>query len=288
MKKIILSICAAAAISALAADNNAYEFYIQKADGNILTIQNSAVDHIEFAKSDGSDNWDSHLIVFKDGTKTSIPFADVTEVVLTDFITDADSVVDLGLSTLWATANIGALSSADYGDLVGWGDPSGAHKEQYHTSSYGSYLANKNTCLGFYGGVEPPEQISGTDLDVARAKLGPDWALPTLKEMNELIEKCKWQWMEYRGAQGVRVTGPSGASLFLPAGGMRRGNNMTSQINDFGGYWTGDWYGTSSSTSSTKGEMSYALSFGITAGGFYKINPYYRYSGCSVRPVCKK
>lgn len=288
MKNLLFSILLGATATCMAQE---YEFYVVQADGNILTLANAEVDHISFSKTDPDtgipgDRFVCQEIHMKNGETVRYRFGDMREVVLTDMITDTDTVVDLGLSVLWRTRNLGALGAADYGDLVGWGDPTGSHHEQYHTSSYGAYLANKTTCLGFYGGVTPPDHISATDLDIAYAKTGGAWRLPTLEETQELIDKCDWIWMRYRGAEGVKVTGPNGNSIFLPAGGMRRGEKMTSAIDSFGGYWTGDWYGTSTSTSSTKGEMGWALSFGIMAsGGYYKPNAYYRYSGLSIRPV---
>ena len=288
MKQFLLSLLICVAAVAAAQD---YEFYVVQADGNILTIANADVDHIEFSKTDPVTNetgtrFVCQEIYMKNGDVVRYPFTGMREVVFSGIITETDSVTDLGLSVDWASKNLGAYGTADYGDLIGWGDVTGSHHEQYHTSSYGAYMANKNTVLGFYGGVTPPDQISDTDLDIAKKNLGNGWRLPTLAEAQELIDRCDWMWMKYRGAEGVKITGPNGNSIFLPAGGMRRGEKMTSAIDSFGGYWTGDWYGTSDSTSSTKGEMGWALAFGITAnGGYYKPNAYYRYSGLSIRPV---
>ncbi len=239
MKQFLLSLLIGVAAVAAAQD---YEFYVVQADGNILTIANADVDHIEFSKTDPVTNetgtrFVCQEIYMKNGDVVRYPFTGMREVVFSGIITETDSVTDLGLSVDWASKNLGAYGTADYGDLIGWGDVTGSHHEQYHTSSYGAYMANKNTVLGFYGGVTPPNQISDTDLDIAKKNLGDGWRLPTLAEAQELIDRC-------------------------------------------------DWYGTSDSTSSTKGEMGWALAFGITAnGGYYKPNAYYRYSGLSIRPV---
>ena len=82
------------------------------------------------------------------------------------------------------------------------------------------------------------------------------------------------------------LEGPSGARIFMPAAGRRRGETMVSQPDEFGGYWTSGWYGTSDSTSATKGEMAWSFNFGIQQGqGFMTIVSSYRYTGSSVRPV---
>ena len=291
MKKIYLPLLMGAAALLASAASDDYEFYVVLADGNITTINNNEVDSITFARTDAKGNptegFGCQLLHRRDGTVERLAIDGFKEVVISDIITDTDSVVDLGLSVRWRTRNLGAPTSADYGDLVGWGDPTGTHHEQYHTSSYGSHLSNKNTCLGYYGGVNAPDSISGSDIDIATVKLGKDWQMPSYAQAQELIDSCQWMWMKYRGAEGVRVTGPNGNSLFLPAAGMRRGEKMTSKPDDYGGYWTGRWYGNSPSTASNKGEMSYALTFGITGGGFYKMNAVYRYSGLCIRPVVR-
>lgn len=41
--------------------------------------------------------------------------------------------------------------------------------------------------------------------------------LPTIEEFKELKENCKWECDEEN--KGMRVTGPNGNSIFLPAGG---------------------------------------------------------------------
>ena len=38
----------------------------------------------------------------------------------------AVEAVDLGLSVLWSTCNLGASSTTDYGGYFAWGDPTGA------------------------------------------------------------------------------------------------------------------------------------------------------------------
>lgn len=290
MKKLIyaliLAICAVVPTRA-AVD---YEFYVVLADSNVMTISNADVEYISFEKVNTSGSavadYTCQVLHMKDGTTQRLAFNQFRAVVISDMITESDSVVDLGLSVKWRNRNYGSAEISDYGTLVGWGDPTGLHHEQYHTSTYGAYNSNKNNVLGYYGGLSPADHIAGTSIDIAHVKMGDCWQLPTMEQCQELINKCRWMWIRYRGAEGVKVVGPNGNSIFLPAAGMRRGEKMTSAVNEFGGYWTDSWYGNySGSSSATKGEMSWALAFGITGGGYYKLNGYYRYSGLCIRPV---
>lgn len=58
-------------------------------------------------------------------------------------------------------------------------------------------------------------------------------SLPTDKQMQELISKCRWNWT----GKGYKVTGPNGNSIFLSAAGSPV-NGKTLGIGDWGYYWT--------------------------------------------------
>ena len=130
-------------------------------------------------------------------------------------------VVDLGLSVNWAGYNIGASSPEQKGNYYAWGETS--TKSMYTNDTY-SY---RNTNLG--------RDISGTRYDVARQKWGGAWRLPTKKECNELLKKCKWEKYNYRGVSGYRVVGPNGNSIFIPYGGFF-GEDHLNAANE-GYYW---------------------------------------------------
>ena len=130
-------------------------------------------------------------------------------------------VVDLGLSVNWAGYNIGASSPEQKGNYYAWGETS--TKSMYTNDTY-SY---RNTNLG--------RDISGTRYDVARQKWGGAWRLPTKKECNELLKKCKWEKYNYRGVSGYRVVGPNGNSIFIPYAGFF-GEDHLNAANE-GYYW---------------------------------------------------
>ena len=157
-------------------------------------------------------------------------------------------MVDLGLSVKWANCNVGASSPEEYGGLYGWGDPTGE---------------NRSTNLDDYPSANPPNNISGTRYDIARAKWGGSWRLPTLEEFEELHSKCKWElkwdrvmvrerkWIffevdrevetGYKGVNGYKVTGPNGNSIFFPAAGNRYGEDVYYR-GSRGDYWSGSLY----------------------------------------------
>ena len=117
--------------------------------------------------------------------------------------------VDLGLSVMWATCNVGASDPSDYGDYFAWGETS--PKSEYTQEN--SVTWEKN--IGDIGG--------NARYDAARANWGGSWRLPTKDEIIELKDKCNWDWTTQRGHNGYKVVGPSGKSIFLPAAGLHGG-----------------------------------------------------------------
>jgi hypothetical protein len=116
--------------------------------------------------------------------------------------------IDLGLSVKWASCNVGAIKPEEYGGLFGWADAVGS---------------KTSTDITDYPSDNPPSNISGTEYDIAKAKFGSDWRLPTADELSELNDKCTWTWTTVNGISGKRATGPNGNSIFIPAAGNRRG-----------------------------------------------------------------
>ena len=171
--------------------------------------------------------------------------------------------VDLGLSVLWATSNVGASSPSDYGDYYAWGE----------TKTKSSYTEGNSKT---YNVVMP--DISGEPkYDAATANWGEGWRMPTDEELEELIDKCDWQWTTQGGHNGYKVTGPNGNSIFLPAAGWRLGTSLC-----FAGgncvYW-------SSTPLGSNALIAYYLSFYC---GNLNVVWTDRYLGQGVRPVSDK
>ena len=186
--------------------------------------------------------------------------------------------VDLGLSVMWATCNVGAVSPEDYGDYFAWGETS--PKSTYNWSTYkwrkGAHnnLTKYSTNSG-YGTVDNKKHLDLSD-DAARSNWGGSWRMPTHDEFTELREKCTWTWTTQNGVEGYKVTSKTnGNSLFLPAAGYRL-NSSLSCAGSYGYYWS----------SSLSTDLPYYARFVYFNSSNVDWFFNYRYYGRSVRPVC--
>lgn len=136
--------------------------------------------------------------------------------VLDSRINTKEASMDLGLSVLWATCNVGAYSPEDCGNYYAWGET--AEKANYAYST-GTYRTNVET-------------LALTN-DVAHQKMGGNWRMPTYSEMQELMDNTKvtWTWIDIYDQRHKlesggyiltsKVAGYEGNSIFLPAAGYR-------------------------------------------------------------------
>ena len=169
--------------------------------------------------------------------------------------------VDLGLPSglKWATCNVGANSPEEYGDYYAWG-------ELKTKSSY----TKENSITD---GKSMVDIFGDPTYDVARAKWGSSWRMPTLDEIKELNYECKWEWED----KGYVVTGPNGNRIFLPVGGYCK--ECASCDEDEGYIW-------SSTPVKSDCSSAYGLLFVHTFGLCHRIEKnLVRSYGLSVRPV---
>lgn len=142
------------------------------------------------------------------------PVKDRPKAGLTDEKTTAQQeMVDLGLSVLWANCNLGAATPQDKGEYVAWG-------ETFPKATY----TKTNYKKAAYSAQNTQNMFSN-----------PNWTIPSSADVQELIEKCTW----VREADGYRVTGPNGNSIFLPYTGFRDGS-VLSYPDELGFYWMAD------------------------------------------------
>lgn len=167
--------------------------------------------------------------------------------------------VDLGLSVLWSSRNVGAPSGDQPGYYVGWGDGSG----RLLSTIYDDYPCVNN--------------ISGTEYDFARQMWQESWRIPTLQEMIELMQQCQWLWTVINGVPGYQVIGRNQKSIFLPAGGDRYGVQYEDAYYA-GRYWTADLY-------EEETARAYFLEFSQQGA---QISSLARYMGMLIRPVLNK
>lgn len=187
--------------------------------------------------------------------------------------------VDLGLSVKWASHNLGASSPEEYGGLYGWGDPTGEQVLHCGEESYdpSTFTRDQNYCYSLYGGINPPKDISESDLDIAYIKCGGGWRMPTVDEFKELVENCIVERSSYKGINGIKVTGKNGNSIFFPYCGGRMGNKVFGQ-GTTGTYWTSNL---SDYTSHKSWDTVLKYDY-ISVDDIYGD---YRYIGKAVRPV---
>lgn len=177
--------------------------------------------------------------------------------------------VDLGLpsGTKWSNFNLGATKPEQAGDYYAWGET--MKKNKYSLNSYQHYQNSKYLNIG--------SDISGTQYDVVREKLGGKWCMPTVADIEELLANCSTMWTTLNGVSGMRFTSNiNGKSIFLPAAGRY----IESSVSDGGNrayYW--------SSTRATEYQnASFTLDFNST-GAFEDIEVIIY--GKPIRPVLK-
>ena len=170
--------------------------------------------------------------------------------------------VDLGLSVKWAPYNVGATAPEEFGDYFAWGETDTKDDD-----------SNEN-CTTY--GKEVSDFSGNAEYDVATNKWGEEWRMPTKAEFEELIYDCKWEWTKQGEAEGYKVTGKNGNSIFLPAAGWRNGTSLDYRGAD-GHYW-------SSTPHESGSSYAYYLSFD---SGYHSTSWFSRYFGQSVRPVSK-
>ena len=201
--------------------------------------------------------------------------------------------VDLGLPSglKWAKCNLGASKPSDYGDYYAWGET--APKADYTWATYkwmqagqsdSKYITKYTIADGETEGIwydssgnfigDNKTALDAAD-DAATAKLGSPWRMPTIGEIQELIDNCTWTWTTQDGVEGCQVDGPNGNAIFLPAAGLR----LDSGFHFAGGqgnYWSSSLYPDISKD---------ARSLFLNSSGRHELHYYNRSIGFSVRPV---
>ena len=192
-----------------------------------------------------------------------------------------------------ATTGAGRINTATETDLglnnglFGWAD----------TTS-----ANISRINAHYPSADYPTNISGNPAyDIARAKLGGNWRLPTANELAFLMQYVAkgtmtektwssdsygagrhyslWEGFPIAGITLIsKVVGFTTQSIFMPSTGFRWGNSVLDK--DPAGYYRAGYY---RSGSFSDEHRSYYLSF--YNGGDWYISRYTHSEGFSVRPV---
>ena len=193
---------------------------------------------------------------------------------------DSHEWVDLGLPSglKWATCNLGALSPEEYGSYFAWGETETKNEftfenNRYCLSSDDDYTYDFSKYSRMVGG-DNKSRLDMSD-DAARLNWGGKWRIPTEKEVNELMQYCTWKRTTLGDVWGMKIIGPNGKSIFLPAAGYRSDRKLYRSESD-GLYM--------SSSLADEDCFIYALYFrGAEASLTDGIA---RSDGLSIRPVC--
>ncbi len=132
----------------------------------------------------------------------------------------APTTVDLGLSVLWSTTNLGAIAPEAFGNYYAWGEID--IKDQYNWGNYkwgsSQYSLTKYNRVVDYGVLDDKTILDSED-DPASVYLGGGWHMPKNMDWSELYNNCTWTRETVNGVRGFRVTGKgsySDRSIFLP------------------------------------------------------------------------
>jgi len=193
--------------------------------------------------------------------------------------------VELGLSVMWASCNVGASNMEGNGDYFAWGEIS--PKKDYSWQSYrwcnGTYNTLTKYCTDGRYGIIDDKQVLDLEDDAAHARLGASWRMPTDEEWMELQKECTWSWTSINGTEGFKVTsnktGYTDRWIFLPAAGHRHETDLFDS-GSYGLYWS----------SSLNEENSYDAWYVYFYSGYVSRRSYYyydRYLGRTIRPVAE-
>ena len=137
---------------------------------------------------------------------------------------EADEMaVNLGLSVEWASVLLGATSPGNEGDLFHWGEtePAKTDKEYtYFNPSDGTFRDIGN-------------DISGTVYDAATFKLQGKWRIPTVDEVQELIDNCELSVKKGATASENKLiikSKKNGNTLILPSTSIMERNSKGKYI----------------------------------------------------------
>lgn len=137
--------------------------------------------------------------------------------------------VDLGLPSgnLWASCNLQAGSDSSEGGFYAWGELNDKYPESYKLETYAFYVPATTDADGFkveaYCNCESiGDCIAGTEYDPVTYRWGSEWTTPTVEEAQELIRNCTCTYTDKDGVHGMKIVGPNGNWIFIPAAGWAR------------------------------------------------------------------
>lgn len=229
---------------------------------------------------------------------------------------DIEVDLDLPDGTIWATRNVGAEHSWDYGEYYAWGEtvakkgtysdwglglskadqkrysdayrtvatPDGSKYnspvfETYYTSRYYSYYGGRvDYNRGYYGPTCSELKTTNDAAYNETENFGHLWRIPTQTQFETLKNGCTWTVTTVHGVKGLQGTSKTnGKTIFLPFAGTYTDETL-SQSTTHGAFWTRNL---------VTDDNTEAFKFGIaeSGGNMATIQHDFRYTGLSIRPV---
>ena len=194
--------------------------------------------------------------------------------------------VDLGLpsGTLWATCNVGAKKTEEYGDYFMWGSTvpnTDDVYEQAYSPSNGGQNGFSKEYFDLVKDTVCPNGVLAPEYDAVHQIMGGDWHMPTKEQIQELYSSTSHQWVEDWEGTGVNgrvfTSRVNANSLFIPASGYRYGLSV-----DCRGCIAYVW---SSSLDASLPRSAWSLSFNSSNCNIGSLN---RCDGFSLRGVINK
>lgn len=186
--------------------------------------------------------------------------------------------VDLELPSglKWATCNLGASVPEESGYYFAWGETE--PKNTYTTATYKWYDATSKKytkyCTASANGTVDNRTMLDANDDAAFANCGAPWRMPTISDVNELIEVCDWRWT----GSGWKVIGPNGNSIFFPLSGRYKQTGLTDKSSGF------LWLSNLGTTDNCANHLN--LNWFGSIPEYQIVDDYsYRYYGMQIRPV---
>ena len=270
MKKFFLSLAVFVMALCANAQTNQYFWY----NGNLMMGNPIAqIDSVTFGEGEPADTL--HIMLPRTIIKTvhDTVYITIHDTICPDTEHNGFRYVDLGLSVMWADANVGAENPEDYGNYYCWAETSPREYFNFYEYNYGGY-----TTMTKYNTTDGLTRLLKED-DAASANMGGKWRIPTNEEWNELISMCQLSLDTVNSHPGLRYTASNGNSIFIPrAGGMWFSENNV--LNSRVYYWSADVYNQAC-------ENAYSFSNNLQSDR-YALEPSNRTFGCSVRGVFSK
>ncbi len=200
--------------------------------------------------------------------------------------------IDMGLDVEWANMNWGAKDIYGAGNYYAWGEME--TKNEYTANSYAWPVS-----LEWYSGI-PYETIplrtheisNSWTYDVVYKESNGQWAMPTAKQMKDLVNACNPTWYksgnsEFNGVPGCKLARKDNPSvyIFLPSTGYYSDKTLYSR-NTVVYLWTGTVYQDKNqcyrdayNLYADEDETNHDTPRAEVWGG------YFRYMGLAIRPV---